>query len=123
MKSFFGIPTLGPLSLSSTCTFTSVVNVVVGLCIYYNLYQHQQDQMEHYAKFCLLLHYTNVVAKTDLDFNTCDDYFNFVITCHVLAAPLKLLDMHSLSGSPSPVEIPNPHKQWLESKKCKKKTT
>ena len=86
--------------------------------------QHLLDTMECYVNFAtssivpILL--INFCILSVWDFSACDDCFKLVITCHILAASLELLDMHSLSDSPSPAAIPDPQKQWLESKTCRR---
>ena len=50
---------------------------------------------------------TNVVTKPSNDFNSCDDFFVLVVSCHIIAATLAMLKMKSVNDTPSEDILPN----------------
>ena len=57
-----------------------------------------------------------MTTKPSKDYNSCDNFFNLVVTCHVLAAALKLLSMESLAGFPSTTILADPDNVWMKNK-------
>ena len=55
------------------------------------------QSMEHFINFASG---TNVVSDPAKDFNACDDFIMLIVTCHILTASLKVLDMTSLNDTP-----------------------
>ena len=47
------------------------------------------------------MNHTNVLAKPLKHFNACEDFFDLVISCHIITAALAVLKMKSLSDRPS----------------------
>lgn len=68
-----------------------------------------------------LLYRTNVVSRPKKDFNTCDDFFETVVTSHIVTATFKLLNMSSADDKPSFPSVPNLLEVWSEAKECRKK--
>jgi len=73
---------------------------------------------EHGTLFqlCNLINHTNVSGKTKGNFNSCDDFFVLVITCHVLAAAMEYLGMKSLYDTPVESVVPNASQVWTLNK-------
>ena len=67
-----------------------------------------------------LLHRTNVRTDPKKDFNACDDFFATVVTSHIVAAALKLLNMSSADDKPTFSPVPNLVEVWVETKECRK---
>ena len=61
------------------------------------------------------------VAKPKDDFNACDDFFEIVITGHILAAAMDMLGMESLQDTPCHESIPSPETAWMESDQQRQK--
>ena len=49
------------------------------------------------------------------NFNSCDDFFEIVITAHILAAALEALGMKSLGDTLSEEILPSPEMAWMGS--------
>lgn len=64
-----------------------------------------------------LLHQTNVTRKPAKDFNADDDFFNLIITSHILTATLNVLNMKSLQQTPT---LPELEDAWLHTKDRRK---
>ena len=58
---------------------------------------------------------TNVVTKPSNDFNSCDDFFVLVVSCHIIAATLAMLKMKSMNDTPSEDVLPNALNIWMQS--------
>ena len=54
-----------------------------------------------------------MVTKPNANFNACDDFFEVIITAHVLAAAYEVLEMTTLSDTPNVHTIPNPDTVWM----------
>ena len=46
---------------------------------------------------------SNVITDPTKDFNACDDFFQVVVSAHIIAAAMKLLKMKSVNDVPTPV--------------------
>ena len=62
-----------------------------------------------------LLARTNVNENPQKDFNACDDFFQLIITSHILAASLEFLKMESLIDTPSEDVISDSPNIWMNS--------
>ena len=60
----------------------------------------------------------NVVKKPKADFNACDDFFQLVVICHVLAAAMEVLRMNSITDTPDEALIPAD--TWMQTKEDRK---
>jgi L1 cell adhesion molecule like protein len=60
----------------------------------------------------------NVSAASESDFNACDDFFNLVVECHILAAAMEALIMDNLSDKPTHHLLNE--ELWLESDDVRK---
>ena len=61
-----------------------------------------------------LISRSNVTTKPVKDFNSCNDFFNLVVTCHVLVAAMKLFSMKSLADIPSEALVADPQSVWMK---------
>jgi len=59
------------------------------------------------------LNRTNVVKDPKNDFNACDDFFDVVISGHIIAAVLVSLKMKSTSDTPSDDVFPDVQNLWM----------
>ena len=57
---------------------------------------------------------TNVVKDRKNEFNACDDFFVLIVSCHVIAATLKMLKMEEVNDTPSQDVIPNAENVWMQ---------
>ena len=48
----------------------------------------------------------NVVNQPKANFNACDEFFQLVVTCHVIAAGMKVLGMETINSTPSQDILP-----------------
>lgn len=55
------------------------------------------------------------MTKPKNDFNACDDFFEIVITGHILAAPMETFSMKSLQDTPCSESLQSPETTWMES--------
>ena len=60
-----------------------------------------------------LINRKNVVNKPKSNFNTCDDFFEVIITAHILAAAIEVLGMKNLGDTPSEEIVPTPETVWM----------
>jgi L1 cell adhesion molecule like protein len=60
----------------------------------------------------------NVSASMENDFNSCDDFFNLVVRCHIIASTMEYLNMKSISDTPSHPKLKED--LWVESKDTRK---
>lgn len=58
-----------------------------------------------------LVNRRNVVRDPKKNFNACNDFFCLVVTCHVIAAGMKVLGMEMLDSSPTEEILP--HDTWM----------
>lgn len=56
---------------------------------------------------------TNIASKPEKNFNACDDFFQLVTTCHILAASLQAFHMDSLEDLPSDSVLPDANSAWM----------
>ena len=61
-----------------------------------------------------LINRTNVTVKP-----TCDNFFNTLVTSHILVAPLDYLGMKSINDTPSTETIPSSETLWISSREEK----
>ena len=54
------------------------------------------------------------VTKPKNDFNSCNDFFEIVMTGHILAAALEMFGMESLDDTPCHPAMPSPETMWME---------
>ena len=54
------------------------------------------------------------------DFNTCDDFFKFIVTCHTLQAAMTLMKMKSLEDIPVHSKITDGLNTWMQTKSERK---
>ena len=79
------------------------------------MYCYSKDStLEHGTLYqlCNLINRSNV-GKPSADFNSCDDFFVLVITCHILTAALKIIGMSSLQDTPSDTAIKDAEDIWM----------
>ncbi len=57
---------------------------------------------------------SNVSADPVHKFNECDDFFHLLVTCHILAAAMKFLQMTNLDGTPCLSSVTKPEDLWME---------
>ena len=62
----------------------------------------------------------NVVKSPEKNFNACDEFFELVTTCHILATALEVLGMKALSDTPSEAVISDPPSVWMQVDKQRK---
>ena len=60
------------------------------------------------------LNRTNVVLNPTKDFNACDDFFVEVITGHIVAAAMAVLDMNSRSYNSCDTALPHAQDIWMQ---------
>ena len=60
-----------------------------------------------------LINRKNVINKPKSNFNACDDFFEVIITAHILAAAIEVLGMKSLGDTPSEEIVPTPETIWM----------
>jgi len=65
------------------------------------------------------LNHTNVVKDPKNDFNACDDFFDVVISDHIIAAFLVSLKMKSTSDTPSDDVFPDVQNLWMSFQMCR----
>ena len=58
--------------------------------------------------------HSNVSAKPVKAFNQCDDFFELIVVCHMLAAAIKYLKMTSLLDVPQIDGVQQPQNLWME---------
>ena len=58
---------------------------------------------------------SNVSTNPVKNYNSCDDFFKLIVTCYVLAAALKQLNMQSLSDIPTINGVNEPQNLWMHS--------
>ena len=63
---------------------------------------------------------TNISGDPTHKFNEADDLFKLLVTCHMLAAALKHLQMKTLSDVPSMCGIEDPESLWMETAEKRK---
>ena len=51
-----------------------------------------------------LINRQNTISDPSRDVNACEDYFILVVTCHVLCAAMKVLNMENLQQFPDGIE-------------------
>ena len=75
-----------------------------------------QSAREHATLYQLknLINRTHV-TKPKQDFNACDDFFEIVMTAHILAAAMHLFGMENLQDTPRHDSIPSTDTAWMES--------
>ena len=56
---------------------------------------------------------TNVGKDPSKDFNACDDFFVLVVSCHIIAAALTMLQMKSLNDTPGEDCLSNAQSIWM----------
>ena len=61
-----------------------------------------------------IINRTNVVTKPKANYNSCDDFFQLIVTSHILAAAMEVLNMNDLDDTPSDAVIPSPDLVWME---------
>ena len=61
-------------------------------------------------------------GKTKGHFNSCSDFLDLVTTCHILAAAMEYLKMHSIDDTPSDSIVANASSVWTEPKDQRKHT-
>ena len=49
---------------------------------------------------------TNIVTKPSNHFNSCDDFFVLVVSCHIIAATIAMVKMKSVNDTPNEDVLP-----------------
>ena len=65
-------------------------------------------------QFRNFLGHSTVSAKPDKALNQCDDFFELIVVCHMLAAAIKYLKMISLLDVPQIDGVQQPQNLWME---------
>ena len=60
-----------------------------------------------------LINRRNVVKKVKSDMNACEDFFDLIVTGHVIACAMQLLGMSSVDAVPSSNVIQSPEEAWM----------
>ena len=91
--------------------------------VIWKYFYSKKSAKEHGTMYQLrnLLHRTNVVSKPAKDFNACDDFFNLIVTSHILTASLEVFHMNSLHDTPSLDAVPALQDALSQTKDCRKK--
>ena len=107
--------------IERTCQFV-FTSLLYFLQVVWRYFYSVQSGGEHGTLYQLrnLIHRTNVVKKPEKDFNACNDFFKFIVTCYILTASLQVLGMDSLTDTPSTGVISDPHNVWMESSEHRK---
>ena len=61
-----------------------------------------------------LINRRNIVKKVKNDMNACEDFFELVVTGHVIACAMQLLGMSSINEIPSSMVIQSPEDVWMK---------
>ena len=61
-----------------------------------------------------LINRRNVVKKVKNDMNACEDFFELVVTGHVVSCAMQLLGMSSIDEIPSSTVIQSPEDAWMK---------
>ena len=66
---------------------------------------------------------SNVITDPTKDFNACDDFFQVVVSAHIIAAAMKLLKMKSVNDVPTPFTAvgAKPDEVWMLDEEKRKK--
>ena len=66
---------------------------------------------------------SNVITDPTKDFNACDDFFQVVVSTHIIAAAMKLLKMKSVNDVPTPFTAvgAKPDEVWMLDEEKRKK--
>lgn len=88
---------------------------VALLGVIWKYFYNVASAREHTTLYQLrnLINRTNVVKKPKSNFNACDDFFEIIITAHILAAALEAFNMKSLGDTPSERIVPTPETVWM----------
>ena len=75
---------------------------VAFLDVIWKYFYKVSSAREHATMYQLrnVINRTNVVTKPKVNFNACDDFFELIVTAHILAAACELLGMKSLGDTP-----------------------
>ena len=61
-----------------------------------------------------LINRRNVIKNVKNDMNACEDFFEVVVTGHVIACAMELLGMSSIDEVPSTTVIQSPEDVWMK---------
>jgi hypothetical protein len=66
---------------------------------------------------------SNVISDPTKDFNACDDFFQAVVSAHIIAATMKVLKMKSVSDMPTAFTAvgAKPDEAWMLDDEGRKK--
>ncbi len=62
----------------------------------------------------------NIIGRTGVvtvpldDFNACDDFFQLIVTCHILLSAMTLMKMNSLEDLPKHSKITDGIDTWMQ---------
>ena len=88
---------------------------VAFLGVIWKYFYNVDSAREHSTLYQLrnLINRKNVVNKPKSNFNACNDFFEVIITAHILAAAIEVLGMKSLGDTPSEEIVPTPETVWM----------
>ena len=72
-------------------------------------YFYSKDSGQDYGSMYQLrnlLNQTNVVTKPKKNFNSCEDFFGLIVTGHIVAASMDVLNMTSKQDQPTLEAVP-----------------
>ena len=61
-----------------------------------------------------LINRRNVVKKVKSDINASEDFFELIVTGHIIACAMEMLGMSSIDAIPSSSIIPSPEEAWMK---------
>lgn len=61
-----------------------------------------------------LINRRNVTKTVKSDMNACEDFFEVVVTGHIIASAMELLGMSSIDDVPSSTIIQSPEEVWIK---------
>ena len=88
---------------------------LIRIHVIWNRLYKMKSGMERGTMYQLrnLINRGNVVKKVKSDMNACEDFFELIVTGHVIACAMQLLQMSSVDAVPSSNVIHSPEEAWM----------